>query len=48
MCAPNIPKQLKMFFDKLRCYFTPKYEVILGGGFDIGKEETLTDSIKTD
>ena len=31
--APNIPPQWKIFFDKLKCYVLPKYEVILGGDF---------------
>ena len=33
--APNIAPQRKTFFDKLKCYLTPKYEIILGGDFNI-------------
>ena len=38
--APNIPLQRKTFFDKLKCYVTPKYEIILGG--DLNMVENLT------
>ena len=32
---PNIPAQPKIFLEKLKCYVTPKYEVILGGDFNM-------------
>ena len=39
--APNIPPQRKIFFDKLKCYVTPKYEVILGGDFNMVENLTI-------
>ena len=39
--APNIPPQRKIFFDKLKCYVTPKYEVILGGDFNMVENLTM-------
>ena len=39
--APNIPLQRKTFFDKLKGYVTPKYEVILGGDFNMVENLTM-------
>ena len=39
--APNIPSQQKIFFDKLKCYVTPKYDVILGGDFNMVENLTM-------
>ena len=39
--ASNIPSQQKIFFDKLKCYLTPKYEVILGGDFNMVENLTM-------
>ena len=39
--APNIPPQRKIFFDQLKCYVTPKYEVILGGHFNMVENLTI-------
>ena len=39
--TPNIALQQKIFFDKLKCYVTPKYEVILGGDFNMVENLTM-------
>ena len=39
--APNVRPQRKIFFDKLKCYVTPKYEVILGGDFNMVENLTI-------
>ena len=39
--APNILLQRKTFFDKLECYVTPKYEIILGGDFNMVENLTM-------
>ena len=39
--ASNIPSQQKIFFDKLKCYLTRKYEVILGGDFNMVENLTM-------
>ena len=39
--TPNIPLQCKTFFDKLKCYVTPKYEVTLGGDFNMVKNLSM-------
>ena len=39
--APNIPLQRKSFFDKLKSYVTPKYEVTLGGHFNMVENLTM-------
>ena len=38
---PNIPLKHKTFYDKLKCYVTPKYKVILGGGFNMVENVTM-------
>ena len=35
------PPQWKIFFDKLKCYVTPKYEVILGRDFNMVENLTM-------
>lgn len=38
---PTYPSNKKGFFDKLECYITPKYEVILGEDFNIVQNLTM-------
>ena len=37
----NIPLECKTFFDKLKCYETRKYKVILGGDFNMVENLTM-------
>ena len=42
--VPNIPSplpQLKIFFDKQKCYATPKHQAILGGDFNMVENLTM-------
>ena len=39
--VPNLPLQRKTFFDKLKCYITPKYEITLGGDFSMVENLTM-------